>query len=288
MIKDEQKISHAQNFLKNSKFVSSLIDKTDIGTSDLVVEIGPGKGIITKELAKRAGQVIAIEKDPKLADDLSSTFNQIPNVKIIKADFLQWRLPDKPYKIFSNIPFNLTTDIILKLLNNKNPPKAAFLIMQDKAAERFIGEPLVKNTQASILLKPWFDMAIIIPINKREFTPVPNVNIVLAMFKKREIPIVKPPLDQYYRDFVIYGYNQWEPTILEAFKSVFSLKQKSILIKENNLEKVKPSAVSFEQWLRLFDVFIKYVPEKKKALVRGAEEKLKEQQQKLKKLHRTR
>lgn len=106
----KRKLSHSQNFLKNPEFVKGLIDKTDIGASDLVVEVGPGKGIITKLLANKAGRVVGVEIDDKLFADLRKQFQKYPNVEIIKADFLKWELPPEPYKVFSNIPFNMTYD----------------------------------------------------------------------------------------------------------------------------------------------------------------------------------
>ena len=186
MTAGKRNLSHSQNFLKNPEFVKGLIDKTSIDANDLVVEIGSGKGIITKLLANKAGRVIGVEIDDKLFADLRKKFQEYPNVEITEADFLKWELPREPYKVFSNIPFNMTTDIVVKLLNAENPPTVTYLIIQDKAAERFIGCPVAKNTQMSILLKPYFEMALVARIDRRHFVPVPKVDAVLAMFKKRQ------------------------------------------------------------------------------------------------------
>jgi len=109
MKNDNRKLFHSQNFLKDPAFVENLINKADIDHNDSVVEIGPGKGIITKILAEKAGRVIAVEVEEKLYTKLKDKFKDRKNVKIIKADFLKWQLPSSPYKVFSNIPFNLTT-----------------------------------------------------------------------------------------------------------------------------------------------------------------------------------
>ncbi len=285
---DGRKLSHSQNFLKSRKFVESLLDKTNINSNDLVVEIGPGKGIITHQLLAHAGRVLTIEIDEKLASSLHMIFGKNQNLNIVNADFLKWQLPKGPYKVFANIPFNMTADILKKLVADKNPPKVAYLIMQDKAAERFIGEPLVKDSQTSILLKPWFEMKIIEHIDREEFIPTPSVNAVLFMFQKKAIPLINSQLEQLFRDFVVYGYNQWKPTILEALEKVFSPKQRNILSKELRIKDIKPSDLKIEHWLKLFDSFIKYVSEDKKGLVKEAEQKLKAQQNKLQKQHRTR
>ena len=286
---ERRKLSHSQNFLQNPGFVRSLIDKTDLKAGDLVVEIGSGKGIVTKLLVEKGCRVIGIELDNQLFASLVKQFKGCSNVEIVKADFLKWNLPSKPYKVFSNIPFNMTTDIVTKLLNGENSPEVAYLILQDKAAERFIGDPLTKDTQISILLKPYFEMAIVSKINRKQFTPTPNIGAVLAMFRRKQRPLVEPQFYQLFRDFIVYGYNQWKPTVLETFERVFSTKQRSILEHEiTAIRKAKPRDLKIDQWLILFESFQNYVAEDKKNLVRGAEKRLKDQQRVLHKQHRTR
>src|SRR5690348_8660168 len=97
---DQQK-NLAQHFLKSPCLVASLLDKSSIGPDDVVYEIGPGKGAITAQLAPRCKQVVAIEKDPRLATLLRQRFASRSNVTIVKGDFLHYPLPCKPYKVFS-------------------------------------------------------------------------------------------------------------------------------------------------------------------------------------------
>lgn len=285
----DRELWQSQNFLRRPEFVRSLIDKTDLSEHDTVIEIGPGKGIITQQLAKIAHQVIAVEIDQKLAINLQNSFQKSPNIKIVRADFLRWPLPqESPYTVFSNIPFNMTANIVQKLTRDRNPPRVAYLIMQDKAAFRFIGKPQAKESQTSILLKPWFEIEIIANIDRREFTPIPQINAVLAEFRKREPPLVEKESCQWFRDFVIYGYNQWQPTILDAFKKVFSPRQRDILERELGIRGLKPSDLTIDQWLELFKTFTTYVPPDRKRFVWGAEERLEKKQKNLKKWHRTR
>ena len=98
----------------------------------------------------------------------------------------------------------------------------------------------------------------------------------------------KIPMKQSFRDFVIYGYNQWKPTVIKNFEKIFSSKQQAILSKELNIYKVKPRDLNIDEWLKLFESFLKYVSYKKQAIVKGAESRLKIQQKKLQKQYRTR
>jgi 23S rRNA (adenine-N6)-dimethyltransferase len=283
---DHRKISHSQNFLKSSSYVKTLLDLTNIGKKDLVVEIGAGKGIITAELSKKAGRVVAIELDASLAQSLKRKFCDDSSVEVIKADFLRWKLPSGNYKVFANIPFNMTADIVNKLIFADNPPTSAFLFMQDKAAARFIGEPVGQNSQVSIFLQPFYDMKIEIEIPSNKFVPRPNIKIVLASFKKRRKPFVDWPERKLYWDFVVYGYNQWQPTILDAFSRVFSSKQLKMVAKGLGLSGLKPSQLTVEQWGGLFEAFLKYVPKEKQMTVNGAVKRLRKKQIGMIKQHR--
>lgn len=287
-MKNERYLSHSQNFLRDPGFVSFLIGKTDISPDDLVVEIGPGRGIITRQLAKRGCRVIAVEVDQNLADNLRKDLVAFPKVMVIIADFLDWSLPIRPYKVFANIPFNMTADIIFRLTGDVNHPQVAYLIMQEEAAGRFIGRPIANESQASILLEPWFEVRIVVKIGRRQFSPVPKVNAALVSFRKREIPLVRPEMGQWFKDLVVYGYNQWQPTTLEAFSKIFTLRQRLIIAQETGIEKSKPTDLTIDQWIKLFNIFISHVTPEKKEIVRGAEQRLKTQQVKLQKWHRTR
>lgn len=284
----DRQISHSQNFLRSSEFVGNLIEKTNIGPDDVVVEIGPGTGVITRELAKRAKKIIGVELDQTLAADLKAEFATTPNVEIIEADFLHWNLPNRPYKVFANIPFNMTADMVNYLLKAPNPPEATYLIMQSAAAERFIGPPHGPTSQASVFLYPFYAMGIISRIDRKKFTPAPAVDIVLAQFVKRKESLVDPRLAPLYRDFAVYGYNQWKPTLLEGLQGVFTKKQLNIIARNTGIVGLKPSEVLAEAWVELFESFVKFVPEDRKAKVKGAEKRLRSKQGKMKKDHRTR
>lgn len=282
----KRQVWQSQNFLRRPEFVSGLVEMTDISDKDLVVEIGPGKGIITDQLANAAKEVIAVEVDPKLAKGLERKFQGVENVTIVEKDFFNWQLPDENYKIFSNIPFNMTADIIRKLTETSTPPEVSYLIMQDKAFERFAGEP--EEGQISLLLKPWFEFRVMTDISSSEFSPKPSVNTVLAEIRKRDQPFVDPKLRQSYRDFIIFGFSQWEPTVFDAYDDIFTYRQKKIIDGRSEIKGKKPTELTLDQWLDLFKTYDNYVSDKKKELVKGAEERSEKRHRKHEKWHRTR
>src|SRR3989344_1910274 len=285
-INRNQKLWQSQNFIRRPELVSDLLKETDIGRDDLVVEIGPGKGVITRKLAEIARKVVAVEKDPRLVNKLKAEFSGQSGVEIVEAEFLTWHLPEEPHKVFSNIPFQATADIIGKIKTPPNSPLESYLIIQKEAAERFI--TAFKKTQAAVLLEPFYETTVVRSIDRREFEPVPNVDAVLARFRKREKPLIDENKRQSFRDFVIYGFNQWQPTIGKSLSKVFSERQLNRMEHDLDLEGLKPSEVTAEKWRELYKRYEAYVPEDKKRVVRGEERRLHERQKTMQKSHRTR
>lgn len=287
---DKNQLKYSQNFLRSPRLVEKLVRLADINPGDLVYEIGPGKGIITEQLLKLKTRVVAIEKDEKLFQKIKQRFSGNSRLKVFHGDFLKWHLPkQKKYKVFSNIPFNLTAQIIKKLTSAVNPPEDSYVIIQEEAAKKFAGLPYGKERQYSLLLKPWFEMKILYRFRISDFYPIPKVNIVLLNIKKRKEPLIEQKNSQLFRDFVVYGFNQWKPNLKQAFKKVFTHQQFSKLAKDLKFDLLsKPTDLTFEQWMGLFDYFLVGVSREKQDLVKGAEENLKKRESRLQKIHRTR
>lgn len=284
---EKRELWHSQNFIRRSHLVRELLDASSINANDLVVEIGPGKGIITKELLERAGRVIAIEQDRELAEGLLPLKAQ-GNLEVVVGDFLTWALPQYRYKVFSNIPFNQTTDIVDKITSPPNPATDAYFIMQEEAAYRFAGQPHYRESLKSIMIGVEYEITIARKIDRFEFEPRPSVDVVFAHFHRLEHPPIPYDQLQEFRDFVVYGYIQWQPTVLDAFRKVFSYKQSKIIANSFAFVKLKPTELSLTQWVDLFHTYRTHVNEGKRKLVWGSERQLKQNQARLQKQHRTR
>lgn len=265
--KSNKHILLAQNFLRSSTLVRSLLDTSSIGSEDIVYEIGPGRGIITAELAQIVHKVIAIEKDPNLARQLRQRFQDVDKVQIIANDFLAYHISDREYKIFANIPYNITACIVRKIFYTSPPPSEAYLIMQKEAAEKFSGRP--HETQFSVLAKPLFDIQIIRELRRTDFEPVPNADSVLLCIKKRPSSLVRKEDAFLYRSFVCYGFGTWKKSLKLIFKPVFTYQQWKHLSKDLYFPlNAIPSSLTFEQWLGLFECFKQRVPGNKQAHIK--------------------
>lgn len=256
-----KQISLAQNFLRNPKLVQRLVKMSGIGLSDTVYEIGPGNGIITTALASVAGRVISIEKDPELVRRLRERFRTVEKVEIVEQDFLDYSLRRGParasqYKIFANIPYNRTARIVRKILHERSRVGEAYLVVQKEAAQKFAGWP--RETLFSILAKPFFDLQIVLQLNRTDFWPIPNVDSVLLSIKRRASPLIAAQDVALYREFVQYGFARWKPNLRLAFKNVFTYKQWKRLARELDFPlNATPTELSVEQWLGLFTHYAK-------------------------------
>lgn len=191
----------SQNFLTSGRLIGRLLQKTSIRAGDRLIEIGPGKGHITKALLDRGSEVTAVEIDPALAAGLRQKLGDDPRLNLVQADFLSWRLPRfGNYKVFSNLPFNQTTAIVRKLTEAANPPEEAWLILERGAALRFLGRP--RESLRSLLLKPRFEMKILHRLSRTDFHPAPSVDAVMLHLRRKSAPDVPPAQWRQYERFV--------------------------------------------------------------------------------------
>lgn len=249
----------AQHLLKSTSLVRRLVSLSSIGPGDTVYEIGPGRGIITAELARAADHVIAIELDPQLAEFLTKKFRRSSNVRIIEGDFLRFRMPAKDHKIFANIPFNATAAIVRKILFSAPGAREAFLVVQREAARKFAGRP--NETQFSILAKPWWKFRMLHRFRRTDFKPVPSVDPVLLQSHRRAPPLVEAKDARVYRRFVQYGFGRWKANLKQSFKTVFTHQQWRRLSKEFDFAMDStPTELTLKQWVGLFECFKEQVP----------------------------
>ncbi len=284
------RIAYSQNFLKDKGLVAELISQSTITKNDAVFDIGAGQGVITDELIKASGNVIAFEIDNNLFSKLEHRLKGNKSVEVRLGNFLDYPLPNYPYKVFSNIPFNITSAVIKKLTQAQNPPKDTYLILQKEAALKFLGKPYDnKNSQLATLLKPWFELSTVHNFDKNDFFPRPMVDIVLMRIERSSNPLIGSDDKRLFEDFITYTYNQFQPNVIEGLSKVLGRETMLRLARQTGFNTdSKPSELEFEDWLEVFDYFIKNTDQNHKSIVKGAFDRLHKQQQNLKKINRTR
>ncbi len=183
-----------QNFLKETNTVKKIVDVSLVDDKSLVIEVGPGGAIMTRELANRAKQVIAYEIDKDLEDELYSKLADYNNVKIIFKDFLDSNINDdlKEYKydnlyFCSNVPYYITTPIIMKLIDSKLKFKKIVMMVQKEVGDRFSSKCGNKNYGSiTVLLNYFYDVKKEFYVSRKQFVPEPNVDSVIISFTEKD------------------------------------------------------------------------------------------------------
>lgn len=171
------KKSLGQNFLQNHSILKKIVSRSLIEGKN-VLEIGPGDGALTRYLFPLAKSLTVIEKDDRLIGILKKEFEN--NVKIVNKDFLEWDMNIERSTIVANIPYNITSPIIEKILKNRCRVDRAFLTIQKEVAERIVAKPGDKNRGVlSVLVQMFCDVKIEFVIPKNNFFPVPKIDSAL-------------------------------------------------------------------------------------------------------------
>jgi 16S rRNA (adenine1518-N6/adenine1519-N6)-dimethyltransferase len=177
------KKSLGQNFLKSEPALRAMCESGNVNEKDIVLEIGPGKGALTKKLLEKAGTVIAIEKDRDLFEILKDKFqSEIKNKKLIlvEDDILgfnpaTYNLMPLNYKVIANIPYNITGAVFKNFLSNDIQPNTMVLLVQKEVAERIVARDN-KESILSLSVKVYGDPKYIMKVGKRFFSPEPKID----------------------------------------------------------------------------------------------------------------
>lgn len=245
-------LSVSQNFLTSRRLLERIVSLSHITLQDDCIEIGPGKGHITRVLLKRCKHLTAVELDSRLFARLSENFNDYPNLALINSDFLHFTLPErKPYKIFANIPFAITTAIVKKITEARNPPVDAYLVMEKGAAKRFAGIPA--ENKHSLWIKPFFSCRIVYYFQRTDFHPMPGTDVVLVHFSKKAAPDIPIALREKYQRFITESLR----TPGQGFGRMLTKRQIHTALKQAALPSLPADgAMLYVQWLCLFRCWV--------------------------------
>jgi 23S rRNA (adenine-N6)-dimethyltransferase len=232
---------YSQYFLRSPRLIKELIGHTNIGRDDIVYDIGAGSGTISSVLAERCKAVVSIEFEPRTAVKLRENMATYPNVEVREGDFLAMDLPKKPYKIFANIPFHLSSPILRKLVEANTPPEAIYLVVQKQFANKLLPDSDRFTGQLGMMVGPLFAVRIRKPLQRTDFWPHPNVDTVLIELIRRDTPLIALKDMPTYRQFIEACFS--DP------RKFAKAPRKAIALPDD----VKPSQMKLAQWVALFE-----------------------------------
>ena len=241
--------SLGQNFLINSEVVENIVQSSDITKDDMVIEIGPGLGVLTKYLLEKAKKVVCIELDTKMVKILQDRFSEYDNIEIINTDVLKINLFEiieknkgeiRKVKVVANLPYYITTPIIMKLIEDRLDIESITVMIQKEVADRLIEIPGGKNTGAITYTVYYYCTSKkIMEVPNTSFIPEPEVTSEIIKMDLRYKPVVDVENPQIMFRIIKSAFMQRRKTLLNALTNanVFINKEQGInTLKELNLK----------------------------------------------------
>ena len=259
--------SLGQNFLINSEVVENIVNSSEINKEDMVIEVGPGLGTLTKYLLEKAGKVLCIELDTKMIKILNDRFSEYDNFEIINADVLKVNLNEviaenkkngkiKNVKVVANLPYYITTPIIMKLLEEKLDIESITVMIQKEVADRLIEIPGGKNTGAITYTVYYYcESEKIMEVPNSSFIPEPEVTSEVIKMNLRKEPGVKVDNPKVMFMIIKSAFMQRRKTLLNALTNtkVFMNKEEGLnILKKLNLnENVRAEELSLQDFANI-------------------------------------
>ena len=257
---------YGQNFLIDPHVLEKIMDGAGIGAEDFVLEIGPGIGTMTQYLAERAGRVLAVEIDDKLIPILKDTLSEYDNVTVLHQDILKTDLAGiiqeqnkgNPIKVVANLPYYITTPILMALLEQKIHLESITVMVQKEVAERMQAEPGTKEYGAlSLTVQYYTRPEIIAYVPPNCFMPRPKVGSSVIRLIRYEEPLVKVKDEKAMFATVRAAFNQRRKTLVNALAGG-GIAEKEKTLKALEVmgldEKVRGERLSVEQFARLSEL----------------------------------
>lgn len=261
---------YGQNFLIDGNTVNNIVKSAGITKEDTVLEIGPGIGTMTQVLCEHAKNVIAVEIDKRLIDVLTFTLKDYDNVTVINSDILKCNIEelcekyshDGKLKVVANLPYYITTPIIMELLekNNNSVIESITVMIQKEVAERLGAEPGNKDYGAITLsINYYSDANIVMNVPSSCFMPKPNVDSAVIRMDIYDKPPVKTKDETKMFKIIKAAFSQRRKTLVNSVSGSTDIAKETILKSLNELglsESVRGEALSLEQFAKLSDKII--------------------------------
>lgn len=267
--------SLGQNFLIDDTVIEDIVGGASIGKDDLVIEIGPGLGSMTALLVEKAKKVICVELDKKMIKILNDRFIADDNIELINEDVLKLDLNKlikqekeqneiKDVKIVANLPYYITTPIIMKLLEENLDIASITVMIQKEVADRLIEIPSGKNTGAiTYTVYYYFECEKIRVVENTCFVPMPEVTSEVINLKLRKEPAVKVENKKVFFNIIKSAFMQRRKTLLNALVNtgVFKSKEEGaeILRKLNLREDIRAEKLTIEDFARICNYFCEII-----------------------------
>ncbi|WP_314914054.1 16S rRNA (adenine(1518)-N(6)/adenine(1519)-N(6))-dimethyltransferase RsmA [Streptococcus constellatus] len=263
------KKSFGQNFLTDTNILQKIVDTAEIDKHVNVIEIGPGIGALTEFLAENAAEVMAFEIDERLMPILADTLQEFENVKIINEDILKSDLqarikefsnPELPIKVVANLPYYITTPILMHLIESRIPFSEFVVMMQREVADRISAQPNSKSYGSlSIAVQYYMTAKVAFIVPRTVFVPAPNVDSAILKMTRRDKPAVEVKDEPFFFKVSKASFTHRRKTLWNNLTSCFGKSDEIKTRLENALNNadlspnVRGEALDLQEFSRLSD-----------------------------------
>lgn len=261
--------SLGQNFIIDPTVCPKMALESGAKEGTGVIEIGPGLGVLTVELAKLASKVVSIELDTRLIPVLAQTLDEYRNVEVINADVLKTDLhrlikehfDGCPVNVCANLPYYITSPVIMYLLESRLPVECITVMVQKEAAQRLCAKVGTRESGAvSVAVNYYAEAEMLFPVTRDCFTPSPNVDSYVIRLKVRKNPPVKVQDEKFFFETVKAAFSQRRKTAANGISSGLGLAKEKVVsaLEESGLPvNVRAEALSMEELAVLSDNLLK-------------------------------
>lgn len=246
-----------QHFLIDAESVATIIEAAQINPEDTILEVGPGLGVMTDQLAKTGAQIIAVEMDRALAELLR---RRLPgNVRVEESDIMKFNLSDLPtnYKVVANVPYYITSPIIRLFMESNNPPIQSVLLIQREVAERIAAKPGDMSILA-LSVQYYADVELIADVSRDKFYPIPNVDSAVIRIVRKDVPAFEADTHKLFR-LIKAGFGEKRKQLRNSLSGGLQITtdQAAALIQSAGLnDTARAQELSLDQWKSLYEVTV--------------------------------
>lgn len=250
-----------QNFLNDPDILRKICAAANLREEDHVIEIGPGKGSLTEHLALGAGAVTAIEKDMRLRNFLEEKFAEFPEIRFIYEDVLGVSLSrfsaGEKMKLVSNLPYNVSSQILLKLLDERELFSKIVVMLQKEVAQRISSPKGRKNYGSlSVFLQSCFSVKLAFKVSRHAFYPVPKVDSAVVILDPLKKSVVPASTEKTFRTVTRYAFSSRRKTIKNSLGNFFEKETVKRALSDSRIDQGRRAeSLSVEEFARLAESF---------------------------------
>ncbi len=266
------KKNFGQIFLVDERVLGKIVSSAEISKDDVVIEVGPGIGTLTQALAKEAYKVVAVEIDTTLVPILGELLSDFDNIEIINEDILKVdvnaiaeKYPDKKIKMVANLPYYITTPIIMNVLENHIPVESITVMIQKEVAYRMKAQPSTKDYGSlSLAVQYYCEPYLVANVPQNCFMPRPNVDSAVIKLTVMDKPKVQVNNEKFMFEFIKAAFSQRRKTLVNCIFSsgLLTLSKDEIGKMLNGLgydERVRGESLTLEDYGKITDEAEKYI-----------------------------